>query len=221
MVDPLAQTCGHAENQQAYASRLPLGMQLRECISAKHSNREFPMTELAKPIVSPANETRHRRFWVGLILALLAGQIVLMGSMVYLATSDATFAIEPDYYQKGLNWNVAAAQARQNERLGWSAKIELGPDIRVTGERTLTCALADRAGQPLDGATVDAVAFSHARGSDRTAVTLLPAASGQYEAPVRFTRAGVWEFRLAIQRGPDTFTYVEQRDVYPSTGNSR
>jgi hypothetical protein len=73
----------------------------------------------------------------------------------------------------------------------------------------------------VDGATVDAVAFSHARGSDRTAVTLLPAGSGRYEAPVRFTRAGVWEFRLAIQRGPDTFTYVEQRDVYPPTGHSR
>ena len=79
----------------------------------------------------------------------------------------------------------------------------------------MICTLADRTGQPLDGATVDAVAFSHARGSDRTAVTLLPAGSGRYEAPVRFTRAGVWEFRLAIQRGPDTFTYVEQRDVYP------
>ena len=85
----------------------------------------------------------------------------------------------------------------------------------------MICTLADRDGQPLDGATVDVVAFSHARGSDRTAVTLLPAGSGRYEAPVRFTRAGVWEFRLAIQRGPDTFTYVEQRDVYPPTGSQQ
>jgi nitrogen fixation protein FixH len=173
------------------------------------------MTDLAKPVVSPAHETRHRLFWVGLILALLAGQVALMLAMVYLATSDASFAIEPDYYQKALNWDTVAAQARQNERLGWSAKIELGPTVSVTGERTLTCTLADRTGRPLDGASVDAVAFSHARGSDRTAVTLLPAGSGRYEAPVRFTRVGVWEFRLAIQRGPDTFTYAEQRDVYP------
>jgi len=179
------------------------------------------MREPAKPTVDSAHEARHRLFWVGVILALLAGQIALMGAMVYLATSDASFAIEPDYYQKGLNWDAVAAQTRQNTRLGWSAKIELGTAVRVTGERTLTCTLADRAGQPLDGATVDAVAFSHARGSDRTAVTLLPAGSGRYEAPVRFTRAGVWEFRLAIQRGPDTFTYVEQRDVYPPTGHSR
>lgn len=173
------------------------------------------MTEPAKPIVSPARETRHRLVWLGLILALLAGQIVLMLVMVYLATSDASFAIEPDYYQKSLHWDAVAAQARQNEWLGWSAKIELGPSVRVTGERTLTCTLADRTGRPLDGATVDAVAFSHARGSDRTALTLLPAGSGRYEAPLRFARVGVWEFRLAIQRGSDTFTYVEQRDVYP------
>ena len=179
------------------------------------------MTELAKPLVSPAHETRHRLFWLGFVLALLAGQIVLMLAMVYLATSDASFAIEPDYYQKGLNWDARAAQARQNERLGWSAKVELGPTVRVAGERTLTCTLADRTGRSLDGATVDLVAFSHARGSDRSAVTLLPVGSGRYEAPMRFTRAGVWEFRLAIQRGPDTFTYVEQRDVYPPTGNDR
>ncbi len=173
------------------------------------------MTEPAKLIAASAHETRHRLFWVGLVLALLAGQIALMLAMVYLATSDASFAIEPDYYQKALNWDAVAAQARQNERLSWSAKIELGPVVRATGERALICTLTDRTGQPLDGATVDAVAFSHARGGDRTAVTLLSAGRGRYEAPVRFSRAGVWEFRLAIQRGADTFTYVEQRDVYP------
>lgn len=173
------------------------------------------VTEPATPLDVAARERRYRLVWVGLILALLTGQILLMAAMVYLATSDASFAIEPDYYQKGLHWDATAAQTRQNQRLGWSATIELGTEIRGTGERTLICILRDRAGQPLDGATVDAVVFSHTRGNDRATVTLLPAGSGRYEAPVRFARAGVWEFRLAIQRGPDTFTYVEQRDVYP------
>ena len=81
------------------------------------------MREPAKPTVELAHETRHRLFWVGLILALLAGQIVLMVAMVYLATSDASFAIEPDYYQKGLNWDAVAAQVRQNDTAGL-----VGPD---------------------------------------------------------------------------------------------
>ena len=173
------------------------------------------LTQSAMPLDAAARERRYRLVWVGLILALLAGQILLMAAMVYLATSDASFAIEPNYYQKGLNWDAIAAQLRQNQRLGWSAQLEFGTEVGATGERTLICTLADRTGQPLDGATVDAVVFSHARGGDRATVTLLPTGNGRYEAPVRFAREGLWEFRLAVQRGLETFTYVEQRDVYP------
>ena len=172
------------------------------------------MNEPGKPVDGPTRERGHRLVWLGFIVVLLVGQVLLMLVLVYLATSDASFAIEPDYYQKGLHWDAVAAQARQNARLGWSVRIELGPDENVRGERALICRLADREGQPLDEATVAVVAFSHARGSERTAVTLPWAGSGRYEAPVRFAREGLWEFRLAIQRGTDTFTYVEQRDVY-------
>ena len=172
------------------------------------------MNEPGTPVDSSTGERRHRRFWLGCIVALLAGQIALMLVLLYLATSDRSFSVEPDYYQKGLNWDRLAAQTRHNARLGWSVRIELGPEVNVRGERALICSLADREGRPLDGATLDVVAFSHARGSERTAVTLPWAGSGRYEAPVRFAREGLWEFRLAIQRGTDTFTYVEQRDVY-------
>ena len=173
------------------------------------------MNEPAKPGTCATGEKGARLFWVGLIVALLAGQILLMLVMVFLATTDATVSIEPDYYQKGLHWDATAAQARQNERLGWSVKIELGPAVNVRGERVLICCLADRDGQPLDGATVDVIAFSHARGNERTEVTLLPDGRGRYESRVRFAHQGVWEFRLAILRGADTFTYMEQREVFP------
>lgn len=172
------------------------------------------MNEQTKPGDRSVRESGHRRFWVGLIVALLLGQIALMLVVVYFATTDPSFAIEPNYYQKGLNWDAVAAQTSQNQRLGWSAKVDLGAEATVRDERAMVCTLTDRDGQPLDGATVDAVAFSHARGSERTAVTLLPAGRGRYEGQVRFARQGVWEFRLAIRRGTDTFTYMELREVY-------
>lgn len=173
------------------------------------------MNEPANFRTGAAGERGHRLFWVGLIVALLAGQIVLMLVMVYLAATDGSFAIEPDYYRKGLQWDAVAAPTRRNERLGWSVRIELGPEVTVPGERALICSLADRAGRPLDGATVELVAFSHSRGNERRAVSLLPAGQGRYQAPVRFARQGLWEFRLVIRRGSDTFTYTERRDVYP------
>ena len=92
-----------------------------------------------RPRQNDGGELRHRVFWVGLILALLGGQIVLMGVMTLLATSDASFAVEPDYYQKALHWDATVAQRRENARLAWSAKIELGNEASVLGERTVTC----------------------------------------------------------------------------------
>lgn len=161
------------------------------------------------------NEARHRVFWVGLIVALLSGQVLLMFVAVYLALADGSFAVEPDYYQKSLHWNDTIAQERDNERLGWQPELKLGGQATVFGDRQLICHLADNQGHPLDGAVIDVVAFPHARGSDRQSVTLVPAGEGNYEATLRLARKGKWEFRLAVQRGPETFTHTELRDVFP------
>jgi threonine/homoserine/homoserine lactone efflux protein len=43
-------------------------------------------------------ESRHRLFWVGLIVGLLSAQLLLMFVAVYLTVADRSFAVEPDYY---------------------------------------------------------------------------------------------------------------------------
>jgi nitrogen fixation protein FixH len=188
-----------------------------EVFPAKSENRNPGTGGLGATVTS---ESRHRLFWVGLILALLGGQMVLLTVAVYLAESDASFAIEPDYYRKGLNWDATAAQLRENVRLGWTLGLELGEKVSVLCERTVTCTLADKAGRPLDGATVDLIAFPHARGNERASATLIPAGDGRYESKVRFARRGLWEFRFVVQREGQTFTEVQRRDVYPH-GESR
>jgi nitrogen fixation protein FixH len=161
----------------------------------------------------PANEAAKRGaiFWPALIICLLVGHGLMIVTGVYIATRDRTFAIEPDYYQKGLHWDQIAQQQKENARLGWNVALELGSAVNVLGQRTVTCRLTNRLGNPLDGGQIDLVAFSHARGSDRLSAVLEPQGDGKYEAPVRITRKGTWEFRLMIRRGPDTFTLTEQR----------
>jgi nitrogen fixation protein FixH len=152
---------------------------------------------------------------VGLVLALLSGQIILLSTMAYVATSDGSFAVEPGYYQKGLHWDDTAAQRRHNAELGWSVRIALGDLASPAGERTLTCRLSNRNGDPLDGATIALEAFPHARGNERSSATLIPTGGGGYETRFRFSRYGVWEFRLVVQRGPETFTHTVVRRVEP------
>jgi nitrogen fixation protein FixH len=162
-----------------------------------------------------SKEARHRVFWVGLICALLSGQVLLMFVAVYLTVADGSFAVEPNYYQKSLNWDATVAQLRENQRLGWQSQLQVGDEADVYKHRHLTCRLVNAQGDPLDGAMIDVVAFPHARGSDRQSSAMKPIGDGYYETTLRFARQGKWEFRLAVQRGPETFTHTEVTDVYP------
>ena len=94
--------------------------------------------------------------------------------MVIVATHDSSFAIEPDWYLKGLNYEQTAQQQRENSRLGWSVQLDVGQPLTGTNQRNVTCTVLDRAGKPVENATVDLVAFAHLRASNRTSSVLLP-----------------------------------------------
>ena len=159
-------------------------------------------------------------FWPVFIVTLLSAQVLLLSGMVYIATSDRSFAVEPDYYQKGLNWDDIAAQQRRNTKLGWKLSLEFGDPTGPLDERELRCTLVDRDGVPMEGAFIDMIAFPHARGTERELAMLEPEGDGVYVTPMRFQRKGLWEFRFVVRRDPEIFTHVERMDVYPP-GESR
>ena len=163
-----------------------------------------------------ASRKGHGLFWIGLVIGLLGAQILLLSTMVYIATSDPSFAVEPDYYQKGLNWDATARQLNENRKLGWNVRLSIPRESTFAGERAVTCRLSDPDGQPIEGAVVDLVAFPHARGTQRISVLLEEQEPGQYGAAVPLHRSGLWEFRFAIRRGEDSFTHVMRRNVAPT-----
>jgi nitrogen fixation protein FixH len=162
-------------------------------------------------------EWRHRCFWVGLIIALLAAQTLMMAVAVYLTVADESFAVEPDYYQQSLDWDATMAQQRHNQHLGWQLQWSVAENATLFGDRKVRCRLLDRQGHPLDGAEIGLVAFPHARGSQRLSATFSAAGEGWYETTLRITRPGKWEFRFAVQRQADRFTHTQVRDV-PTRG---
>ena len=178
------------------------------------------MNENSEATPNEQTGTWQAYFWPGFIIVLLTGQVILLSGMVYIATSDLSFAVEPDYYQKGLNWDDIAAQQRRNTELGWEISLEFGDPSRPLAEREVRCVLTDRDGAPLDGAFIDMVAFPHSRGSERELVMLEPEGDGVYSADMRFQKKGLWEFRFVVRRDPEVFTHVERTDVYPP-GESR
>ena len=138
-------------------------------------------------------------------MQLFVAMVILMclsgtGSLIYFALGDRSFAVEPDYYRKGLAWDDAARQRANNERLGWSVVV------RTTAPGVLEVKLSDRAGAPVENAQVVCEAFANARASDRRELMFTALPEGRYISPLVADPPGSWRLRFEIHRGGDMFT---------------
>lgn len=151
-------------------------------------------------------------YWPLVVIGLLAGGA---GSNVWLmlvATGDASFAVEPDYYRKALDWDRTMAQELRNVELGWSVSARLERAGRP-GQARLAARVTDRAGAPLGGARVTVEAFASARASRIVSATLDPEGDGVYAASLPAGRPGLWELRVRVTRGADVFTQTISQDL--------
>ena len=150
--------------------------------------------------------------WPLAVCAILGLTIGANIWLIRVATSDPSFAVEEDYYQRGVHWDDELAQRSRNAALGWRVVASASP-IRGGYGSDLHIVLDDDAILPIEGASVVVRAVHVARAGDPVSVTLAPGAPGEYEARVPLERAGVWELRIDVHRGPDRFTATKRLDV--------
>lgn len=155
---------------------------------------------------SPPRALRWPIFIVSMLGALMVGLVV----MVKIAVDDPSFALESNYYQKGISWDEHMAQVRHSAALGWTLKLAAP---LVAGTQTLDVVLAERGGAPVDSGSITVEAFPLARGSAIVRTTLAAAAAGHYRAPVGLSRAGLWEFRFVADARGERFTHTLRVDV--------
>ncbi len=136
--------------------------------------------------------------WVPVVL--LSMSLIIGGITVYFAVNDPSFAVEEDYYQRGLDWDQTMAQKRLNQQLGWQIQAAV-----VKGQLQLE--ITDAELQPLADADVDYVVFHNARAAQQLEgkATTTPQTLGFYSADVNFDRAGKWVVRYRIQHGDDLY----------------
>ncbi len=150
------------------------------------------------------------RFWMLLPFMLLGATLVGWGFMVAVALDDPSFSVEPDYYEKAVEWDQHQAQQTKNEELGWQIKSQLearGPDMQLAIE------LSGRHGTRLRGARVSVRAFHVARGADVVEAVLGEREDGTYAATLPMRRPGIWEVRYLAERAGERFTAVQREEL--------
>lgn len=155
---------------------------------------------------------RAGRRWIAFITTLFLAQVAAVVLMIWIATSDRSFALEPDYYQKAMRWDDTSRMQRESDRLGWS--VELRVDAHDDhGMRPITWRLVDEKQNPVDGAVFEAEWFHHARARERHTTAFENIGDGLYRAALRFERSGLYEFRIHATRGEQHFLRTVQHDI--------
>ncbi len=144
-------------------------------------------------------------FWPCAIVALLVASAGANIGLMLVASRDASFAVEPDYYRKAVEWDRTMAQEATNDALGWSLSARFAADGRATGGR-LVIRVLDRSGAALTGARVAVHAFPSARASQIFRAALDAEGAGVYSIAMAPGPAGLWEVRVTVTRGADVFT---------------
>jgi len=159
-------------------------------------------------------------WWPISLAGVLAATVAANIWVAVIANDDPSFAIEPDYYRKAVEWDTTLAQGRHNASLGWRLTPTMGA-IAADGSTLLSAQLTDSAGSAISGAVVRVIALAVARASDVHDVTLAPSGAGTYAVRLDARRAGEWELRFDATRGGEHFTQVSRVRLSSRASGSR
>lgn len=149
--------------------------------------------------------------WPVMIVVLLVGSVLFNVTVLVISRNTPGFAIEEQYYQKALRWDLTRAQMKRNHTLGWRLSLTLGK-AGASQQRRLALSVFDRFSRPIPGATVKLEAFHNARAADKLHAVLAPERT-RYVAQLPIARRGLWEFRFVVVKGETQFTAAVRRMV--------
>jgi nitrogen fixation protein FixH len=148
--------------------------------------------------------------WPLFIISLLVLQVAVGVFFVWKATSDPSFAVEEDYYNKAVNWEAAQAQAQHNQELGWVIAETFLPPKILGADPTLEVRLTDVEGKPITGALLQVEAFHNVRAGHILRATLDERGPGVYAAQLPMFRSGLWELRYTVDHAETRFTHISK-----------
>ena len=143
---------------------------------------------------------RRIHLFPGIIFVLLGLNFTVVGVTIWVAVGDPSFAVEPDYDIKAANWQQTVDARAKARALGWTVE----PVDTVVGA-PLRLRVLGADGQPLKGASAEAVVFHHALAGLRREFPLVDLGDGRHVSVEPLDRAGKWHVRVSVVDGTNRY----------------
>lgn len=151
------------------------------------------------PRPAPGARSGLGRYWPAVLVTIVLSGLSGVGWLIYRATTDKTFAVEPDFYNKALRWDSSAREQAISRQLGWSVAASIVTDETGASTPTLVVRITGGDGAPIRGADVGCEAFAHARAADRRSLRLVERSEGEYAAALENAWPGTWRVRTRVK----------------------
>jgi len=171
------------------------------------------VTEMKMTLAPEIAERRARRFWVTFICLILGSNVAMGFFAVYLALSDPSQSVIPNYYQKGLDWDKTKALWAASEKLGWSVQVAIHPDSAEAVKRTIRLTVLDRDGKTVEKAQGSLALFHHAHAKHVQELTLNEVFPGVYECEALMPDTGRWDMTLHLQQAETEYLWREEKHL--------
>lgn len=142
--------------------------------------------------------------WIPAIFFAMFGVIILVnGIMIYLALDSFTGLQTRNHYREGLAYNEHLEAQRKQDALGWQVETDLLDQRDRSGRLRLAVTNAEGATLSLDQARLRFI-----RPGDPNLdfmQSLSVSGPGPYETQVAWPAEGVWDMKLTIFKGGDSY----------------
>lgn len=149
--------------------------------------------------------------WPGMIFVLIGLNVVIVGITVW-ASIISRSPVEPDYYQRAVNWDRDQEAWHASRTLGWSLRsrfLRSDPGARPT----LSLQLLDSSGTPIRSARIAAEIFHEARPTSVFTLNVVEQSPGEYAADMPTTDRGLWRLSVLARASACTFLAEQQIEL--------
>jgi len=168
---------------------------------------------VVREMISQNNKSGLRNPWLLGILALI---ILVLGVNItfiwYSANSSRSTLVERDYKTRDRKTTEAALKdLGQYHQLAWQVSINKPEEITTGQPVSYEIRVADKAGGPVTGGTLEVEAYRAADASRDFVTPFHEIAPGNYQGNISFPLKGYWELHIRVQRGEEIFQVSADR----------